>query len=175
MASRFNNRLSDGKFGKVSQINTSHTKERLLKAINSWRKTARVEDTYGVPDPNGKCVLVSIDSIGNLVTYFQNTIPVRSVTPFEIKGVTVELMAFESAEQTDTSGQKANTNRASYKRRQTTESESHKQAWLENARIYKKRKQPEKEVRNLQNQGDYLERFDITNGGIHEQAWAKSV
>ncbi|CAB3997545.1 Hypothetical predicted protein [Paramuricea clavata] len=43
MASRFNNRLSNGKFGKVSQINTSHTKERLLKAINSWRKTARVE------------------------------------------------------------------------------------------------------------------------------------
>jgi hypothetical protein len=95
------------------------------------------------------------------------------VTPFEIKGVTVELMAFESVEQTDTSGQKANTNRASYKRRQTTESASHKQARLENARIYKKRKQPEKEVRNLQNQGDYLERFDITNGGIHEQAWAK--
>ena len=43
MASRFNNRLSNGKFGKVSQINTSHTKERLLKAINYWRNTARVE------------------------------------------------------------------------------------------------------------------------------------
>jgi hypothetical protein len=43
MASRFNNRPSNGKFGKVSQINTSHTKERLLKAINYWRNTARVE------------------------------------------------------------------------------------------------------------------------------------
>ncbi|CAB4041007.1 ATP-dependent DNA helicase PIF1, partial [Paramuricea clavata] len=150
----------------VSIIKTS---EGLYKVFDPHSR-----DTYGIPDPNGKCVLVSIDSIGNLVTYFQNTIPVRSVTPFEIKGVTVELMAFESAEQTDTSGQKANTNRASYKRRQTTESASHKQAWLENARIYKKRKQPEKEVRNLQNQGDYLERFDITNGAkctICKEAW----
>ena len=47
------------------------------------------KDKYGIPDPNGKCVFVSIDSIRNLVTFFQNTTPVQSMTPFEIKGVTV--------------------------------------------------------------------------------------
>ena len=49
-----------------------------------------------------------------------------------------------------------------------------KQTRLENARIYKKKKQAEnKGARNLHNQVDYLEKFDIRNGGINEQAWAK--
>ena len=120
----------------VSIIKTS---EGLYKVFDPHSR-----DTYGIPDPNGKCVLVSIDSIGNLVTYFQNTIPVRSVTPFEIKGVTVELMAFESVAQTDTSGQKGNTNRASYKRQQTTESASHKQARLKMLGSTKRENNPRK-------------------------------
>ena len=51
MDSRFKNRLSNGKFGKPSQINTSLCKERLLKGLNSWRKrtTAEFEPTLKAP------------------------------------------------------------------------------------------------------------------------------
>ena len=193
------------------------TCEGLYKVFDSHSK-----DIYGIPDPNGKCVLVSINSIENLVTFFQNIVPYQSVTPFEMKGVTVELIAFESVEQTATSSQTTNANdcakrqqkkhlvetesnkrirlanakiyqqakrsaeteseaevrskndKAYHKRRQTTESESDKQRRLETARIYKKRKQAENlEARNFDNQVDYLKKFDVRNGGIHEQAWTK--
>ena len=51
MDSRFKNRLSNGKFGKPSQINTSLCKERLLKGLNSWwkRTTAEFETTPKAP------------------------------------------------------------------------------------------------------------------------------
>ena len=90
----------------------------LLKLLKGFTKfLILTRDTYGIPDPNGKCVLVSIDSIGNfIVTYFQNTIPVQNVTPIEIKGVTVELMAFESVEQT-------NANRSSLLQKETNNRE----------------------------------------------------
>jgi hypothetical protein len=39
----------------------------LLKLLKGFTKfLILTRDTYGIPDPNGKCVLVSIDSIGNL-------------------------------------------------------------------------------------------------------------
>ena len=37
MASRFKNRLSNGRFGKTSMINTGISKEKLHLGLNSWR------------------------------------------------------------------------------------------------------------------------------------------
>ena len=48
-------------------------------------------DLYGMPHPFGKCVLVSIEAINNLLIYFQNTVPQCNVTPFELKAVNVQL------------------------------------------------------------------------------------
>jgi hypothetical protein len=48
-------------------------------------------DLYGIPHPFGKCVLVCVEAVSNLVIYFQNTVP-PGVTPFEVKGVTIQLL-----------------------------------------------------------------------------------
>ena len=44
MASRFKNWLSNGRFGKISVINTGITKEKLNCGLNSWREEARIAD-----------------------------------------------------------------------------------------------------------------------------------
>ena len=44
MALRFKNRLSNGRFGKISVINTGITKEKLNCGLNSWREEARIAD-----------------------------------------------------------------------------------------------------------------------------------
>ena len=44
MASRFKNRLSNGRFGKISVINTGITKEKLNCGLNSWREEGRIAD-----------------------------------------------------------------------------------------------------------------------------------
>ena len=36
-------------------------------------------------------MLISVEGINNLVIYFQNTLPPGNVTPFEVKGVAVQL------------------------------------------------------------------------------------
>ena len=59
-------------------------------------------DSYGIPHPFGKCVLISFENINNLVIYFHNTVPQGNVTPlntvpqgnvtfFEVKRETVQL------------------------------------------------------------------------------------
>ena len=39
--------------------------------------------------PFGRCVLVSVNSLSHLVTYFQSTIHQIDSTPFEVKGFSV--------------------------------------------------------------------------------------
>ena len=48
-------------------------------------------DSYGIPHLFGKCVLISVENINNLVVYFQNTALKGNVTTFEVKGATVQL------------------------------------------------------------------------------------
>ena len=48
-------------------------------------------DVYGIPDPFGKCVLIHVESLDNLSSFFQNTYP-PNVTPFELKGVKSSLL-----------------------------------------------------------------------------------
>ena len=54
------------------------------------------KDTYGMPHSFGKCVLVTIFSIPDLVTYFQSiSAQVGGNLPYEIKGVSISFNATE--------------------------------------------------------------------------------
>ena len=54
-------------------------------------------DLYGIPHSFGKCVLITINNIANLVTYFQIfSSSHEEMVPFEIKGVNIYLNAPES-------------------------------------------------------------------------------
>ena len=66
------------------------------------------------------------------------------------------------------------------KTKQTIETQNEKQTRLENARKYWETKRAEKSAtlqqsstNKITNQQDYLKEFDIQNGSIHEQGWAK--
>ncbi len=88
-------------------------------------------DSYGMPHPSGKCVLISVESINNLVIYFQNAVPPATERPFEVKGVTVQL--------TNSEIQSTTTNQV-VKQKQSVETGSKKQTRSENSRNYQKRK-----------------------------------
>ena len=60
--------------------------ERTYKIFDSHSR-----DVYGIPDPFGKCVLIHVESLDNLSSFFQNTYP-PNVTPFELKGVKSSLL-----------------------------------------------------------------------------------
>ncbi|CAB3983680.1 ATP-dependent DNA helicase PIF1 [Paramuricea clavata] len=99
-------------------------------------------DLYGIPHPFGKCVLVSVEGVSNLVIYFQNTVP-PGVTPFEVKGVTIQLINSEMTQQgspTSHLDESINSNEC-VKQKRSVESENEKTTRLQNARKYKKAKQ----------------------------------
>ena len=136
-------------------------------------------DLYGIPHPFGKCILASVDSIESLEIYFQSTVPPGNETPFEVKGVTVQLncditqisglASSESAkehvkqkcsEETESQKQSRLQNARKYKKaKQTAETETERQTRLENAREYRKAKrasetETEKQTR-LENAWEY--------------------
>ena len=49
-------------------------------------------DLYGIPDPFGKSVLIHVESLNNLSSFFQNTYPPNIAVPFEVKGVKSSLL-----------------------------------------------------------------------------------
>ena len=111
-------------------------------------------DSYGIPHPFGKCVLVFVEGINKLVIYLQNTLPPGNVTPFELKGVTVQLTNSEVTQKGTltcvTSGEittesqkqiRLENHRKYNKTKRAMETETEKQSRLENARKSKKRKQ----------------------------------
>ena len=49
-------------------------------------------DLYGIPDPFGKCVLIHVERLDNLSSFFHNTYPPNITTPFEVKGVKSSLV-----------------------------------------------------------------------------------
>ena len=55
-------------------------------------------DLYGMPDSFGKCTLVCIEGLENVVSYLQMPFPQTGAVPFEMKGVHILI----SAGQTDT-------------------------------------------------------------------------
>lgn len=132
-------------------------------------------DNYGIPDPNGKCVLVSVDGIKHLGTCFQNTITIQSVTPFEIKGVNVGLLAYQSVKKQAFQVRKLLQIKLFLKehKQQRVQMISNQQCLLGNSRIYKIGELAEKGVRDLHNQTGYLKKLDIRNSCIHRQVWTK--
>ena len=49
-------------------------------------------DLYGIPDPFGKCVLIHVERLDNLSSFFHNTYPPNITTLFEVKGVKSSLI-----------------------------------------------------------------------------------
>ncbi|CAB4030858.1 ATP-dependent DNA helicase PIF1, partial [Paramuricea clavata] len=127
------------------------TSEGTFKVFDSHSR-----DLYGIPHPFGKCILASVDSIESLVIYFQSTIPPGNETPFEVKGVTVQL----NSDITQISGLASSESAKEHVKQKYSElTESQKQTRLENARKYKKAKQAaetetEKQTR-LENAREY--------------------
>ena len=107
------------------------TSEGTYKVFDSHSR-----DLYGIPHPLGKCILASVDSIESLVIYFQSTVPPGNETPFEVKGVTVQL----NCDITQISGLPSS-EKEHVKQKYSEETESQKQSRLQNARKYKKAKQ----------------------------------
>ena len=115
---------------------------------------------YGIVHPLGKSVLVSVEGINNLKIYFQNTVPQGNVTPFEVKGVSVQLKNSEITHQStsnlcestaakekdshETQNEKRTrileNDRNYQKRKRATESENDKQTRLENDKKYQREK-----------------------------------
>ena len=109
------------------------TSEGTFKVFDSHSR-----DLYGIPHPFGKCILASVDSIESLVIYFQSTVPPGNETPFEVKGVTVQL----NSDITQISGlASSESTKQCVKQKCSEETESQKQSRLQNARKYKKAKQ----------------------------------
>jgi flagellar biosynthesis GTPase FlhF len=124
---------------------------------------SHARDLYGMPHQLGKCVLLSVEGITNLVVYFQNTIPRNPgmhMIPFEVKGVIVSLPNCEmekdtvmssmqnsenaSAEQTVLEKQnKLEKSRNYQRKKRACETESERQVRLENARKYHNLKRTE--------------------------------
>ena len=50
------------------------------------------KDLYGIPDPFGKSVLIHVESLDNLSSFFQNTYPPNITIPFEVKGIKSSLL-----------------------------------------------------------------------------------
>ena len=56
------------------------TSERTFKIFDSHSR-----DSYGIPDPFGKCVLIHVQALDNLSIFFQNTYPPNITKPFKEK------------------------------------------------------------------------------------------
>ena len=56
------------------------TSERTFKIFDSHSR-----DSYGIPDPFGKCVLIHVQALDNPSIFFQNTYPPNITTPFKEK------------------------------------------------------------------------------------------
>ena len=50
-------------------------------------------DLYGIPDPFGKCVLIYVENLENLSSFFKNIYPPNTTTPFEVRGVKSSLVS----------------------------------------------------------------------------------
>ena len=61
--------------------------EGMFKIFYSYSR-----DLYGIPDPFGKCVLIQVERLDNLSSFFQNTNPRNATTPFKVKGVKSSLL-----------------------------------------------------------------------------------
>ena len=107
----------------VAILKTSDQKFKIFDPLS--------RDLYGMVHPFGNCVLVSVEVINNLLIYFQNTLPQHHVTPFEVKGISVQLQNSEITH--------SNTYNTA-KEKHSQEIQNEKTRILESDKNYRKRK-----------------------------------
>ena len=84
-------------------INTNKVKEvivllkKLNEAIVISEGTFKIfyshsRDLYGIPDPFGKYVLIYVENLENLSSFFKNIYPPNTTTPFEVSSVKSSLL-----------------------------------------------------------------------------------
>ena len=108
--------------------------EQSFKIFDSHAK-----DLYGMPHPFGKCTLLSIEGLENLVSYLQMSCLETGVVPFEIKGVSISDCQLEQRNEQLTSNNEniLNQNR---KRKPSDETADIKKRRLISQREYEKKR-----------------------------------
>ena len=100
-------------------------------------------DTYGMPQSFGKCFLLTICSIPDLVTYFQSlSAQVGGNLPYEIKGVSISFNATEEMDvdkSFECSGKKLTKTQLYYRHRLQNETPEQREKRLSRQREYKRK------------------------------------
>ena len=121
-------------------------------------------DTYGMPHLFGKCVLLKISSIPDLVTYFQSiSAQVGGDLPYEIKGVSISFTATEEMDVNKSSSpnekqQSSNQLEQTTRSQQDLTSECSEQKLTKAQQYYRRKLQnetPEQRERRLSRQREY--------------------
>ena len=125
-------------------------------------------DLHGMPSFSEKCVLLTVESFENLVSFFQIISPQRICTPFEIKGVSIILTCTDKNENNqnipsecaqkrkcvEENDQFKVTDQKSKAKNKNTENELRGKKRLEKCKEYQKQKRaretPEDRVKRLQ-------------------------
>ena len=168
----------------------------LMKGLDScfYLFDPHARNTNGMPDPNGTAVVLKFDSLCELENHLCSLSSELDTNLFEVVPVQLKQaynakthMKQKRSKETECEKQIRLEKARKYKKRKRDgETETEKQTRLENARKYKKRKQAgkacvENEIRltnakqiHTINQQDYLKEYNIKNGSIEEQCWAKA-
>ena len=72
----------------VNTVEVFKNSEQSFKIFDSHSR-----DLYGMPDSFGKCTLVCIEGLENVVSFFQMSCPETGAVPFEMKGVRILISA----------------------------------------------------------------------------------
>ena len=72
----------------VNTVAVFKNSEQSFKIFDSHSR-----DLYGMPDSFGKCTLVCIEGLENVVSFFQMSCPETGAVPFEMKGVRILISA----------------------------------------------------------------------------------
>ena len=108
--------------------------EQRFKIFDSHAK-----DLYGMPHPFGKCTLLSIEGLENLVSYLQMSSLETGVFPFEIKGASISDCQLEQRHEPLTSNNK-NTLKQNRKRKPSDETADIKRRRLISQHEYEKKR-----------------------------------
>ena len=104
-------------------------------------------DLYGIPDPFGKCVLIQVERLDNLSSFFQNTNPRNATTPFKVKGVKSSLL------NTITEHDNHDTRQNKILDQRKIKLEKRRQKYKERSEITKAREQRLAKLREMRKQG----------------------
>ena len=121
---------------------------------------SHLRDLYGMPHSFGKCVLLTIDNIANLVTHFQTfSSSHEEIVPFEMKGVNIYLNAPERQNANEYSTENQLNELSSITRNKESETSKYNGKMLTKRQQYYRqrlrRETPEMREKRLSRQRDY--------------------